>query len=174
MLAGLQDRGAIGTTSLDDAVAHADRYVALLPDGPASLADLGSGGGLPGLVIAVRRPDLSVVLVERRLARADQLRRAVSALAVADRVSVHADDVRTLATVRPHSFDVVTARSFAAPPVTAAWAGRLLRVGGILLVSEPPVADDRRWPVEVIAAAGLEDHGVTDGVRRFTRLATSD
>ena len=97
VLAGLQDRGAIGTTSLDDAVVHAERYVALLPLGPLTVADLGSGGGLPGLVIAVRRPDLSMVLVERRLARADQLRRAVRALGVTDRVEVHADDVRTLA-----------------------------------------------------------------------------
>ena len=169
MLAGLQDRGAIGTTSLDDAVAHAERYVALLPHGPASVADLGSGGGLPGLVIAVRRPDLLMVLVERRLARADQLRRAVSALGLDDRVSVHADDVRSLAATRPQGFDIVTARSFAAPPVTARWAGRLLRSGGVLLVSEPPVVDDTRWPADVLHAAGLADSGVVDGVRRFVR-----
>ena len=169
MLAGLQDRGAIGTTSLDDAVAHAERYVALLPHGPASVADLGSGGGLPGLVIAVRRPDLLMVLVERRLARADQLRRAVSALGLDDRVSVHADDVRTLAAARPGAFDLVTARSFAAPPVTARWAGHLLRPGGLLVVSEPPTPDERRWAPEVLSSAGLVVDGVVDGVRRFTR-----
>lgn len=169
MLAGLQDRGAIGTTSLDDAVRHAERYVALLPHGPARVADLGSGGGLPGLVIAVRRPDLSMVLVERRQARADQLRRAVSALGLDGRVSVHADDVRTLAAAQPRTFDVVTARSFAAPPVTARWAGHLLVTGGLLLVSEPPQADDRRWPAELLAEAGLVDGGVVGGVRRLSR-----
>ena len=47
------------------AVAHADAFAAALPSS-AAVVDLGSGGGLPGLVIAVRRPDLRLTLVERR------------------------------------------------------------------------------------------------------------
>ena len=65
-LAVIQARGAIGERSLDDAIAHADRFVDLVPEGPLSLVDLGSGGGLPALVIAWRRPDVWVTMVERR------------------------------------------------------------------------------------------------------------
>jgi 16S rRNA (guanine527-N7)-methyltransferase len=175
VLASIQERGGIGTTGLDDAIGHADRYVALLPAGSARIADLGSGGGLPGLVIAWRRPDLRVVLVERRQTRADLLRRAVSALGMTDRVSVHADDVRALADEEGAVFDAVTARSFAAPEVTARWAGRLLRPGGHLLVSEPPTAavtgDDLalRWPKGLVDRCGLEHSDVVAGIRRFLR-----
>lgn len=175
VLHGIRERGGIGTIDLDDAIEHADRYVALLPHSPGRLADLGSGGGLPGLVIAVRRPDLAVVLVERRLTRADLLRRAVSALRLADRVTVHADDVRRLAEMESGAFDVVTARSFAAPLVTAEWAGRLLRSGGVLLVSEPPGegldlgASSKRWPSDVLARHGLEPGDVVAGIRRIHR-----
>ena len=175
VLASIQERGGIGTTSLDDAIAHADRYVALLPAGSARIADLGSGGGLPGLVIAWRRPDLRLVLVERRQTRADLLRRAVSALGMTDGVSVHADDVRALAEVEGAVFDAVTARSFAAPEVTALWAGRLLRPGGHLLVSEPPSAVVEgnewaaRWPEGLLDRCGLEHRDVVAGIRRFRR-----
>ncbi|MFM8312521.1 MAG: RsmG family class I SAM-dependent methyltransferase [Ilumatobacteraceae bacterium] len=169
VLSGLRERGSIGTTSVDEAVAHAERFVALLPDTPLSLADLGSGGGLPGLVIAVRRPAARVVLVERRLTRADQLRRAVGALSLGERVEVHAGDVRAVAEARPRSFDVVTARSFGPPAVTARWGAALLIAGGVLLVSEPPEAGDGRWTTSVLDSVGLVDEGATAGIRSLRR-----
>ena len=63
LIAALEDirtRGAIGEASIVDAIAHADRFAALVPDEAIRLADLGSGGGLPGLVIGWRRPELRV------------------------------------------------------------------------------------------------------------------
>lgn len=168
-LAAIQVRGAIGEASLAGAVAHADQFVAALPLTARSLADLGSGGGLPGLVIAVRRPDLAITLVERRASRADLLLRAVRALSLTGQVTVLADDVRVLGTRAPRTFDAVTARSFAAPPITARWAGVLLRSGGVLVVSEPPDDDPLRWPSATLAAAGLRDDGRIAGVRRFLR-----
>ncbi len=164
----IQARGAIGMP-IADAVDHADRFVAHLPMGAGNLVDLGSGGGLPGLVIAVRRPDLLVTLVERRHTRADLLRRAVQSLRLGERVSVVADDVAVVAGKAPRSFDIVTARSFAAPPVTARWAGALLRAGGVLLVSEPPVDDPGRWPAELLEECGLAEHHREQGFRVFTR-----
>jgi len=53
-LAVIQARGAIGERALVEAVAHADRFVALIPPDARTLVDLGSGGGLPALVIAWR------------------------------------------------------------------------------------------------------------------------
>lgn len=166
----MQVRGAIGESSLELAIAHADQFVASVPGTATTLVDLGSGGGLPGLVIAVRRDDLRVTLVERRHSRADLLSCAVRVLALSDRVTVVADDVKTLAARAPHQFDAVTARSFAAPAITARWAGALLRTGGVLVVSEPPETDASRWPAAVLDAAGLRDLGRELGVRRFLRL----
>ena len=169
-LSTIRDRGPIGEASLEAAIVHADQYVAALPAHAVDLVDLGSGGGLPGLVIAVRRPDLRVTLVERRATRADLLRRAVSALGLASHVVVVADDVSRVATERPRSFDVVTARSFAAPSITARWAGELLRSGGRLIVSEPPTDDPQRWPTPLLTSSGLVDEGRTDGLRTFRRI----
>ncbi len=92
---------------------------AAVPAAPDRLVDLGSGGGLPGLVVAVRCPWLQVTLVERRTRRADLLLRAVRSLGLGERVTVVADDVKVVAEAEPHGFEVVTARSFAAPPITA-------------------------------------------------------
>jgi len=169
-LAAIQARGAIGTTQLTDAVRHAERFVALISGEARTLVDLGSGGGLPGLVIADRCPRVAVTLVERRTSRADLLRRAVAALECGDRVVVLTADVASLAGTASGSFDVATARSFAAPAVTARWGGALLRQGGVLLVSEPP--DDRpgRWSDAVLTPAGLVDEGILGGVRRLRRV----
>lgn len=168
-LSAIQARGAIGEASLTGAITHAEQFVDALPLAARSLADLGSGGGLPGLVIAVRRPDLAITLVERRHSRADLLMRAVRALSLMDRVTVLADDVRVLGARAAGTFDAVTARSFAAPPITAQWAGILLRAGGVLVVSEPPDVDPQRWPADTLASAGLVDDGRLAGVRRFVR-----
>lgn len=167
-LAEIQQRGAIGEASLVAAISHADQFVDALPPTTRRLADLGSGGGLPGLVIAVRRPAIELTLVERRGNRADLLRRAVLSLRL-EWVQVFGGDVRELADRQPHSFDVVTARSFAAPTITARWAGQLLAAEGILVVSEPPRQDSGRWPAKDLEAAGLSDLGRTGGIRRFQR-----
>jgi hypothetical protein len=69
---------------------------------------------------------------------------------------------------------VVTARSFAAPAITARWAGALLRSGGVLIVSEPPlgdlaISDPARWPAAMLATHGLVDQGRDQGVRVLRR-----
>jgi 16S rRNA (guanine527-N7)-methyltransferase len=178
VLAVNRDHGSVGEQSLADAIAHAEHFVAALPPPageapdrvPLRLADLGSGGGLPGLVIAVRRPDLMVTLIERRTNRADQLRRSVRTLDLDRRVVVCADDVRAVMRREAATFDVVTARSFAAPAITANTASVLLRDGGLLIVSEPPTDGGERWPTDLLQAAQLADQGKRAGVRVLQRL----
>lgn len=168
-LQAIQARGAIGESSLSRAVEHAEQYVHKVPATAGTLCDLGSGGGLPGLVIAMRCTTLRITLVERRATRADLLRRAVAALDLSDRVEVSADDAKAVAERVPRSFDVVTARSFAAPPITAKWASALLRTGGVLIVSEPPDDDPTRWPAPLLDRLHLADQGKDQGVRTFLR-----
>jgi 16S rRNA (guanine527-N7)-methyltransferase len=166
----IRERGAIGTTDIDAAISHAEQFASVLPGDVRILADLGSGGGLPGLVIAVRRPELSITLVERRRSRADLLERAVRKLDLTDRVVVYADDVRLLAGTHAAAFDAVTARSFGAPAVTMQWGSTLLRPGGILVVSEPPTDDPRRWPDALLDEWSMHDQGRHQGVRVFCHL----
>ncbi len=168
-LAIIQARGAIGERSLVEAVAHADRFVELIPAGPRSVIDLGSGGGLPALVICWRRSDLHVTMVERRTTRADMLRRAIVSLELGDRAEVVDADVSIVAAGSPASFDVVTARSFADVPTTTRYADALLGAGGVALISEPPSDRSQRWAAALSDHPNLLDDGVHQGIRRLRR-----
>src|SRR5687768_12558803 len=94
VLSEIQRRGGVGSQPIAEAIAHSDRFVAACPSSARLGVDLGSGGGLPALVLAVRRPELTLHLLERRATRADLLRYGVSALGLDDRVTVHVADAR--------------------------------------------------------------------------------
>ena len=95
----------------------------------AEVADVGSGAGLPGLPLALVRPDLRVVLIEPLLRRATFLTEAVAALGLQDRVRV----LRGRGEEAAVSVDVVTARAVAPLDRLAGVTLPLVRVGGVLL-----------------------------------------
>lgn len=165
MLTEVQRRGGIGRGPVEAAIDHALAYVAALPVQPGVLVDLGSGGGLPGLVIAAAAPDWQLHLVERRSKRADLLRYGVSVLKMGERVEVHGQDVARFVPAHGGEADVVTARSFAPPLVVVRTARPLVRVGGAILISDPP--DGRaRWTTADLVPLGLVDDGAAGGIRR--------
>ncbi len=155
--------GALGPGELEAQVAHASAFVdAAGPElfDDAWLVDLGSGGGIPGLVIAARCPTLRVTLLDGRVQRAALLERAVDRLGWGERVTVlgeRAEVAGRRAELRGR-VDVVVARGFGRPAVTGECAAPLLRVGGRLVVSEPPgaVAAIPRWPAGPCDELGLE------------------
>jgi 16S rRNA (guanine527-N7)-methyltransferase len=101
----------------------------LLPPG-RRVADIGSGAGLPGLVLAIRRPDVAVTLVEPMLRRATFLLEAVEQLGLPN-VEVHRARAEEL---RGHrSFSAVTARAVAPLPRLLDWSMPLVEPGGVLL-----------------------------------------
>ena len=102
----------------------------LLPSG-ATVIDLGSGAGLPGLVLAACRPDLHLVLVEPLLRRASFLIEAVSLLGLGS-VEVRRDRAEDLRSAGLAA-DAVVARAVAPLERLAGWALPLLRPGGNLL-----------------------------------------
>lgn len=160
-----RELGFLGPGEVDQHVHHAQAFLAPLAavgEGGRVL-DLGSGGGVPGLVLAVRRPDLDVVLLDAMSRRCTFLEAAAAELGLAGRVRVVCErsEVAARDPELRGTFDVVVARSFAAPPVTAECAAGFLRVGGRLLVSEPPDhTGEERWP-----AAPLDELGLTVGRR---------
>lgn len=96
----------------------------------STVADVGSGAGLPGLVWALVRPDLHVTLIEPLLRREIFLSEVVSELSLEPRVDV----VRARAEeVVPRTFDVVTARAVARLPQLLTWTLPLARVGGVVI-----------------------------------------
>jgi 16S rRNA (guanine527-N7)-methyltransferase len=140
-------------------VEHGRALLAGLPESGRVL-DLGSGGGLPGLVFATHRTALDLTLLEARQRACRFLREAVAELARpgVTVVEARAEEAARQAGLRG-AFDAVVARSFGPPAVTAECAVGFLRDGGRLVVSEPPDGDGSdtaaRWP-----AAGLEELGL--------------
>lgn len=87
-----------------------------------TVVDVGSGAGLPGIPLAIKRPDLSVTLLEPLLRRANFLTEAVAELGLDERVTV----VRVRAEEHRERYDVVTARAVAALPKLLGWCLPLL------------------------------------------------
>jgi len=101
----------------------------LVPES-SSVCDIGSGAGLPGLVLALRRSDLRVTLVEPLLRRTTFLEEAVSALRLPN-VEVVRSRAEALHGTR--SFDVVTSRAVAPLGRLSEWSLPLVRSGGVFL-----------------------------------------
>jgi len=123
-----------------------------LPSG-VSVADVGSGGGLPGLIWAIARPDVEVTLIEPLLRRTTFLSELIDELGLSN-VSVmraRAEDVR-------ETFDVVTARAVADLGRLAAWCLPLVKPGGVMLALKGQSA---REEVEVWRTT-LHKLGATD------------
>ncbi|NLA28576.1 MAG: 16S rRNA (guanine(527)-N(7))-methyltransferase RsmG, partial [Propionibacterium sp.] len=112
----------------------------------ASVVDVGSGAGLPGIPLAIARPDVMVVLVESLLRRSVFLSEVVAELDLSDRVEV----VRSRSEDFRGSFDVVVARAVAPLTRLIGWTKHLFLPDGQLLALKGASAAD-----EVEAAAGL-------------------
>jgi 16S rRNA (guanine527-N7)-methyltransferase len=110
----------------------------LIPMG-ASVVDVGSGAGLPGIVLAVARPDLTVTLVEPLARRAAFLTEAVTALGL-DRTTVVRARAEECVGKLP-SADVVTARAVAPLDRLAGWCLPLATAGGRLLALKGATAE---------------------------------
>jgi 16S rRNA (guanine527-N7)-methyltransferase len=166
--------GFLGPGPVQDQIGRSMAFFISLPVAPCLAIDLGSGGGLPALVLALAWPASRWLLVESNRKRASWLGLATARIDVAGRCEVVCERAEVLGRgAARQSADLVTARSFAPPGPTAECAAPLLRVGGTLLVAEPPVTsgtgpwpegaegawpeggEGRRWPAAKLAQLGL-------------------
>lgn len=147
--------GVIGTGALGDHIAHAEAMgravVAALHGVPDRLLDLGSGGGLPGIVLAARWPECEVVLLDASTRRCALLDRALERLSRhRGRVVVGRAETLAHGAALREQYAAVTARAFGPPAVTAECATGFVRSGGVIVVAEPTDAAPDRWPVAAL------------------------
>lgn len=165
--------GLLGPAPIELHVRHARGFLEVIGGtAPQRLLDLGSGAGVPGLLLAAMLADTQVVLLDSNLRRTEFLARTVAELGLGDRVTVlrgRAEDVAQRTEWR-ETQDVVVARSFGPPANTAECGAGLVRTGGVMVVSDPPLpdpphpepgtvdgsgADAGRWPTKGLSALGL-------------------
>lgn len=124
------------------------------------MADVGSGAGLPGIVLAIARPDVQMTLVEPLLRRTKFLDEAVRELGL-ERVRVVRGRAQDLA--GELSVDVVTARAVAPLGTLARWTFPLLRPGGLLLALKgQSVADELASATSELAKLGASSWSVEE------------
>ncbi|WP_328849151.1 16S rRNA (guanine(527)-N(7))-methyltransferase RsmG [Micromonospora zamorensis] len=129
-----------------------------IPSG-ATVLDVGSGAGLPGLVLAIARPDLTVTLIEPLARRTSFLIEVVERLGLAKSVRVfrgRADEAASGSSGRdPISGDVVTARAVAPLDRLAGWSLPLaVRGGRLLALKGSSAAAEIEEHAEVVARLG--------------------
>jgi len=109
---------------------------------PLRAVDLGSGGGVPGLVLALARPDQRWLLVDSVRKKVDAVRGFIAALGIGN-VEAVAERAEVLGRDSHHrsSYGLVTARACAPLPVLAEYAMPLLAIGGTLLAWKGPLAE---------------------------------
>ena len=133
---------------------------ARLPEGTATLADVGTGAGFPGLVVAILRPELSVSLLDPLEKRLGFIREVVEVLGLSNVSLLHirGEDAGREPGLRER-FDVVTARAVADLTVLSELCVPLVKVGGWFLpmkTVDSGVEADRAKPLLGQLGASLE------------------
>ena len=171
-----QEAGFVGSGPVAPHLRHAEGFVMLArrqeappaAGPPPRLLDLGSGGGLPGLVVALGWPEALLTLLDANRRRSVFLSAAVARLGLGDRVVVVQERAEVAGREPGYraGFDGVVVRSFGSPGVVAECAAPFLRPGGWAIVSEPPGSaaggagapgthNPARWPTGPLGQFGL-------------------
>ena len=116
----------------------------------ATIADLGSGGGFPGLVLAIALPDARLTLVESAARKADFLRETADAMTL-ENVTVVAERAELWA-LESREQDAVTSRALASSSILLEYAAPLLRVGGSLVAWKGSLSDEELGDAAYAAA----------------------
>ena len=139
-LTSVRDPMQMVTLHLLDALAAVPAFA-----GARNVLDVGAGGGLPGIVLAIARPDMKVSLIDTVHKKTAFLNQVKAELGLAN-VSVFTMRVEQLQVKQP--FDVITSRAFADLSDFVNWSGHLLEQGGqfIALKGVAPADERERLP----------------------------
>jgi 16S rRNA (guanine527-N7)-methyltransferase len=149
------DRGLLGPREADRVwdrhILNSAALAELIPDG-SSVVDVGSGAGLPGIPLAILRPDLAITLLEPLLRRSTFLTEVVGELGLGGRVAV----VRERAEDHEGRYEVVVARAVAPLDGLIRWCDSLRRPGGVLLALKGDNAEaDMAQAAKALRSRGL-------------------
>lgn len=156
-LTALRDPKQMVTHHLLDSLAVVPAFA-----GAKNILDVGAGGGLPGIVLAIARPDMRVSMVDTVHKKTAFLTQVKAELGLAN-VSVYTGRVEQLKALQ--KFDVITSRAFAELNDFVSWSGHLLEEGGrfIALKGVMPKEEIARLPagwkvgkVESLTVPGLD------------------
>jgi 16S rRNA (guanine527-N7)-methyltransferase len=139
----------------------------LVPEG-ASVIDVGTGAGAPGLALALLRPDLRVTLVEPLAKRASFLRTVIGTLGRTD-IELRRERAEDVVRLHPAKWDVAISRATLPPAMWVPLALRLAPTGWALLAREEPPAVPGTKITEDIAYSWP----LTGAPRRAVRFGTS-
>ena len=141
-LTSVRDPVQMVTMHLLDSLAAVPAFV-----GASRVLDVGAGGGLPGIVLAIALPSVKVALIDTVHKKTAFLTQVKAELGLAN-VTVHTARVEQLQV--PHKFDVITSRAFADLSDFVNWSGHLLAEGGqfIALKGVAPMDEQQRLPAQ--------------------------
>lgn len=181
VLAEAKTLGFLGPGPVDRHVAQAEVFAEVVGDilsalgkgvGTPQALDLGSGGGVPGLLLAWWFPDVRWALLDVQRRRTSFLTQAVAEMGWAGRVTVvrrEASEAGRDPGLRGRC-TVVTARSFGPPARTAECGAAFLKEEGRLLVADPPESAPERWPSRELALLGLQNQGLRKSAAGSVRV----
>jgi len=155
--------GFLGSMPIDEQIEHALGFTVIVEEKlgrmPTSVIDLGTGGGVPGLVLVSCWPEATIVLMDASERRTAFLQASLDSWPKASRTEVvrgRAEELGHEGGLR-EQFEVVTSRSFGIPGLTAECGSAFLTPGGWMVISEPPDTDQEgRWPGEGLSIVGME------------------
>jgi 16S rRNA (guanine527-N7)-methyltransferase len=168
---GPSDEKVIYEEHVKDALA-AIPFLEKFPAG-SSFADVGTGGGLPGIVWGICRPDMNGTLIDSIGKKISIVREIASALRLKNITALNERSEETAA-YRRETFDVAAARAVASAPVLAEYLSPLVRAGGLLIAFKGPRAaseieglHSRDWRKLGLGAPSLVPYKISDRERNM-------
>ncbi len=173
-LTAVRDTPGIDRRLIVESLRLAPTFAALVAESDGSvfrMLDLGSGGGIPGIVLAIAFPGVAVTLLDATRKKTDFLDEVINALDLRNATTLNgrAEDFAHQPKWR-NQFDLVTARAVASLPTILELAAPFLRTGGHMLLPKGTEIEDelaqaeRAAPilgVEIVSTATLPDAGST-------------
>jgi 16S rRNA (guanine527-N7)-methyltransferase len=161
------------TDRADAEIKHVADALTLLPYLPApkqkdvTLADVGTGGGIPGVILAIARPDIRVTLIDATRKKLDAVQQMSETLGL-----TNIDTLHTRMESADRRFNVITARAVAETETLLNWCERLMKRSSVLLALKGPRLDEelsrlnprtrKRWELEshVVDVPELAGHRI--------------
>lgn len=136
LLANCTRARLVGTRGTDEIfnlqVLDCESSLSFLPEESGKIIDVGSGGGLPGVVWAVYRPDLKIILLDSINKKCEAVREIINELEIKN-IEVVCSRSEDFAKLHREEFDLAGARAMASAGVTAELLSPLVKVGGKIL-----------------------------------------